>query len=247
MENVRYEPMLVTYIDILGFEGLVKTKTAGEISRILRLFNEATAPPKFKHDIPDMPIQEHVSFSDLNMTCTPLHKRGNRGIVFQQFLRLVHAQTTLLIDDGVLIHGGIAVGLATKSYRKFFGPAVIQAYRLERKKPGLPRILVDPSLLLEVQRNPLVWMHDRDDELKACESFLAHDANGDAYIDYLRMVAGEIEDYDWVLREHKALIAQRMVRYAKDKDIRAKYEWLRDYHAKTVRSFNRRIRKQGKS
>ena len=97
--------MLVSYEDILGFGELVKSKSAGEISRILRVFNETTAPPKFKSDIPDLPRQEHVSFSDLTMTCTPLRKRGNRGIVFNQFLRLVHAQSILLIDEGVLIRG----------------------------------------------------------------------------------------------------------------------------------------------
>jgi len=123
MAKVEYEPMLVSYVDILGFGELIRTKTAGEISRILRIFNEETAPPNLKrHDhIPDLPQQEQVSFSDLIMTCTPLRKRGNRGVVFNQFLRLIHAQSVLLIDEGILIRGGIAIGPATKSYRKYFG------------------------------------------------------------------------------------------------------------------------------
>jgi hypothetical protein len=38
MAKVEYEPMLVSYVDILGFGELIRTKTAGEISRILRIF-----------------------------------------------------------------------------------------------------------------------------------------------------------------------------------------------------------------
>jgi hypothetical protein len=118
--RVEYEPMLVSYVDILGFGELIKTKSAGEISRILRVFNQTTAPHRFKGniDIPDLPKQEQVSFSDLTMTCTPLRKQRNRGVVFNQFLRHVHAQSILLIEEGLLIRGGIAVGQATKKLQE---------------------------------------------------------------------------------------------------------------------------------
>jgi hypothetical protein len=238
--DVQYEPMLVTYVDILGFEDLVREKSANDISRILRVFNEETAPAKFKHDVPDMPKQEHVSFSDLNMTCTRLRGSGNRGIVFNQFLRLVHAQSILLLDEGIPIRGGIAVGPATRSYRKYYGPAVIQAYRLEQRKPGPPRILVDPSVLHEIENNPLLWMHDKEDELKTAKSFLAYD-DGVAHIDYLRIAIGEAEDSAWVVEQHDMLINERLARYAKReyKHVREKYEWLRRYHDRTVRSLKK--------
>lgn len=57
------------------------------------------------------------------------------GIVFNQFLRLIRAQSILLIDEGTLIRGGIAIGPATKSYRKYFGPAVVTAYEWEQFQP----------------------------------------------------------------------------------------------------------------
>jgi hypothetical protein len=235
-KRVEYEPMLVSYVDILGFRELVRTSSAGKLSRILRVFNETTAPPKFKRGIkvPDLPQQEHVSFSDLNMTCTPLRKRGNRGIVFNQFLRLVHAQTVLLINENVLIRGGIAVGSAARSYRKFFGPAVIQAYELEQRKPGHPRIMVGASVLQEVERNPLLWMHDRNDELKVVQNFLDHDDDGSAYIDYLRLVLGESEDPQWVLRMHDEFIEKGLTSFGNDESIGPKYKWLRTYHDRTV-------------
>jgi hypothetical protein len=242
MRKVEYVPMLVSYVDILGFGDLIKTKTAGEISRILRLFNETTAPPtiRCRDAIPDLPEQEQVSFSDLVMTCTPLRKPGNRGIIFNQFLRLVHAQSILLIDEGVLIRGGIAVGMATKSYRKYYGPAVITAYEWEQFQPGHPRVMVDPSVMREVEANPAVWMHDREDELKILNGFLAQDEEGNAYIDYLRVVLGESDNPDLVLRKHDELINARLALFAANKSIRRKYEWLRVYHDRIVSSMKGR-------
>jgi hypothetical protein len=248
MAKVEYEPMLVSYVDILGFGELIRTKTAGEISRILRIFNEMTAPPNLKshRHIPDLPQQEQVSFSDLIMTCTPLGKRGNRGIVFNQFLRLIHAQSILLIDEGILIRGGIAIGPATKSYRKYFGPAVVTAYEWEQFQPGHPRIMVDSSVMREIKNNPTLWMHDREDELKVVKGFLAFDEEDNAYIDYLRVVLGESEDPDWVLRHHDQFINDRLAQFANSRSIRRKYEWLRVYHDRTVKALRPAGGKRGK-
>lgn len=238
MVKVRYESMLVSYIDILGFGELIKRKTAGDISRILRLFNETTAPPNFRLSdrIPDLPVQEQVSFSDLTMTCTPLGRRRHRGVIFHQLLRLVHAQSILLIDEGILIRGGIAVGPATKSYRKYFGPAIITAYEWEQFKPGHPRIMVDPSVLREVEENPFVWMHDCEDEIRAINGFLARDEEGNAYVDYLRVILGESEDPGFVLRRHDEFINDRLAAFAENRSVRRKYEWLRVYHDRTARA-----------
>jgi hypothetical protein len=170
------------------------------------------------------------------MTCTPLRKRGNRGVVFNQFLRLIHAQSVLLIDEGILIRGGIAIGPATKSYRKYFGPAVVTAYEWEQFQPGHPRIMVDPSVMREIEKHPALWMHDREDELKVVKGFLAYDEEGNAYIDYLRVVLGESEDPDWVLRQHDQFINDRLELFANSRSIRRKYEWLRVYHDRTVKA-----------
>jgi hypothetical protein len=49
MAKAKHEPMLASYVDILGFGELIKMKTAGEISRILPIFNETTATPTLKN------------------------------------------------------------------------------------------------------------------------------------------------------------------------------------------------------
>lgn len=41
-KKVRYSFSLITYLDVLGFRNLIKQKTAGEISRLLRILKETT-------------------------------------------------------------------------------------------------------------------------------------------------------------------------------------------------------------
>jgi hypothetical protein len=96
--------------------------------------------------------------------------------------------------------------------------------------------MVDPSVLREVQQNPLLWMHDRADEQKVVNSFLARDEEGNAYIDYLRVVLGESDDPAGVLNKHDQLINNRLAQFANNRSIRRKYEWLRVYHDRTVRA-----------
>jgi hypothetical protein len=142
----------------------------------------------------------------------------------------------LLIDEGILIRGAIAIGPATKSSRKYFGPAVATAYEWEQFQPGHPRIMVDPSVIHEIEENPALWMHDREDQLKVVSGFLAYDEEGNAYIDCLRVVLGESEDPECVLRQHDQFINDRLALFAKSKSIRRKYESLRVYHDRTVKA-----------
>ena len=44
MRRVQYEQALVIYIDILGFQQLIDSRRAGEISRTIRLVRDAVKP-----------------------------------------------------------------------------------------------------------------------------------------------------------------------------------------------------------
>lgn len=246
MAKVEYEPMLVSYVDVLGFGELINTKTAGEISRLLRIFNETTAPHRFKNQakLPGLPEEDQVSFSDLVLTCTPLKGRGDRDTVFQQFTRIVHAQAILMLDEGILIRGGIAAGLATKSYRKYFGPAVITAYEWEQRKPGHPRVMVDPSVMQRLSETNRDEPYRRDDQVEVIKSFLASDDDGNCYIDYLRVALYESDDPAWVLKKHNELINRRLKLFADNPPIREKYEWLRQYHDKVAEDLKVRGRQK---
>jgi hypothetical protein len=241
-KRVEYETALVSHIDILGFRELINTETPGNISKILRVFSEAIEPTQFKIAIPRLSPEQFISFSDLTISVIPL-RRANvfaRGAIFMHLLRMVHAQATLFYDHGLLIRGGIVVGEARRSYRRFFGPAVIRAYEVESQEAIYPRIVVDQSVINEVKVNPQVWTHDRASELSEVRKLLRRDdENGVLYVDYLNVIRDELDDpsfYATYLEKYHDLIAERLRRYPRGSGARRKYEWMSRYYRRVVRN-----------
>src|SRR6266446_5660701 len=67
-KRVRYTPSLVTYVDILGFKKIIEERSAGQISRLLRIMTHMTKPwPPFAK-LMKMVWQ---NFSDLSVRVTP--------------------------------------------------------------------------------------------------------------------------------------------------------------------------------
>ena len=62
---VNYERSILTYIDIPGFREMIATKTAGDISRSIRVAREAVEAHRFKTSSPETPEADFRNFSDL--------------------------------------------------------------------------------------------------------------------------------------------------------------------------------------
>jgi hypothetical protein len=231
------------------FGELVRTKTAGEISRTIRIVKEAVQPRHLKtgsktkfREIPD---EDFANFSDLSIISIPLRRTSHlppRGRLYSQLIHLVHAQATLLADEGLLIRGGVTVGKLVKSWGQLFGPAIIRAYELESKIAKYPRIVVGKEVFDELAANAGLWVRDPKTDQKAVRGLLRKDDDGELFIDYLRIIWDELEnpgaDYEMLLARHSALIAKQLIRYSEVPAIRLKYEWMDRYHASTVSRLN---------
>ena len=188
-KRVRYQRSLVCHLDLLGFKQLVQQKSPGEISRVLRLFSDEVSP-KASVPVKELNRKQFVSFSDLHITVIPIGAEAgySRGLVFLQLLRLVHAQAILFFEHGIVVRGAVVVGDAVRSHGRFFGQGIIDAYEIESRDAVYPRIIVAASVLEELDKNPKLWTHDRDDERKAVKGLLHCDEeSGLHYIDYLRV------------------------------------------------------------
>lgn len=250
MTHVKYKEGLVSYVDIMGFGDLVRTKKAGDISRIIRVTKETVQPRKIKTRFKTMsigiPDDEYANFSDLSIISIPLRDTSGfppRGRIFSQLIHLVHAQAILLADEGLVIRGGVTAGKFVKSWGQLFGPAIIRAYELESKIADYPRIVVGPEVLEELAANPGLWVHDRKTDQVAVRRLLRKDDDGQFFIDYLRVIRDEVDDpvagYNWFLSRHEALIAERLQRYSKNPRVRRKYEWMERYHADVLSRLRR--------
>lgn len=240
MAPVRYAIGLVTYIDILGFKELIDTRTAGDISRIIRVVKEAVRPRRFKSRIKEIPDDEFVSFSDLSVIATPLEKARHSAPALQLYsllMHLIHAQSTLIFDYGIIIRGAVTIGEVVRSWRQLYGPAIVRAYELERHCAVHPRIIIDRAVFDVLEGLPGAWHNDEDYDKRALAEITREDEDGILFVDYLRAIQGEFDDpsfYSTFLAKHRSLIRKRLKKYTDKSRIRAKYEWLKRYHGETV-------------
>lgn len=249
--NVPYQRSLVTYIDVLGFRDIIRTKTPNDISRSIRIVRESVQPKRFKTPIPGLRDDEYLNFSDLTIIWTPLTPNGQLdrlGCVHSQILRMVHAQASLLFDEGILLRGGITVGDVARSYGQLFGPAVVRGYDLENKVARFPRIVVGEEVFEELATNPNLWVHDKETDTRGLKTLLHKDFDGEWFVDYLRVIEEELDDrseYPSCLKRHEEFIDQGLADYRQSVSILAKFKWLREYHNRTAKRWFSRNRPVG--
>jgi hypothetical protein len=219
--KVKYTRSIVSYLDILGFGGLIETRRPGEISRILRILSESVRPePIFKSEKIKL-----TKFSDTVIRSMPATTHYPRDLVFE-LRSLLNAQIAL-ISEGILIRGAVTVGDIVQSWRIVYGPAIVKAHALESLKGSPPRVVVDEKALMN--------------EGESCDSELADLLTYDgpiAFLDYLRACEAEFnvpeQEYPLFLKLHRDLIRIGLMKYALDPGILQKYQWLKDYHDRNL-------------
>jgi hypothetical protein len=241
-KTVNYDEALVTYLDILGFRELVQGEAAGRISRTIRLVRDAIKPDRDRARVYEMTYQ---SFSDLAVISIPILTAGNitfrPGVLHSQIVRVATAQVELL-EEGIVLRGGITFGSIVRSYGQLFGPALIRAYDLERTIANYPRIVVDDVVFRELDRNPALTKRGFEHEKTGILALLDKGEDGVWFIDYLRAVHSEAypELFRRMLKRHRQVIKDKLREFEGNKKILEKYEWLRSYHNRTVEQLRMR-------
>jgi len=243
---VNYERSILTYLDILGFSDLIENKSAGDISRSIRVVREAAEPRRFKNAIEEIPEADFRNFSDLCIIRKVIASPGKfpaSGEIFSQILHVVHVQTNLLFDEGILLRGGITVGDVALSYGQLFGPAVVRGYAIESQIARFPRVVVGEEVLQELRTNPALVVHDAEYDLKETKRLLRRDFDGEYFVDYLRIIEQELDDrseYPALLEQHEDFVKRGLKRYQSKPSILSKYKWLREYHRYTLKKWGER-------
>jgi len=229
-KRVAYQTCLVTYFDILGFRSLLKSETAGRISRILRVVKESSRRDKeTERDFDRL----YESFSDLTLrsivVSSPEFLLVRPGLLLYELESIAQVQIELIRRENILVRGGIAIGALVKSWGLVYGSALVKAYEME-KQAKHPRVLIDVHLLDVLRQLSTQGNHDL-----AVAQLVARDRHY-SYVDYLRYRCRLVdwEEQAKFFRLHKQLIEQGLARFSSSPHIREKYEWLRRYHNSRV-------------
>jgi hypothetical protein len=228
---VAYKTCLVTYFDILGFRSLLKSETAGRISRILRVVKESSRRDKeSEHDFDRL----YESFSDLTLrsivVSSPEFLLVRPELLLYELESIAKVQIELILREKILVRGGIAIGALVKSWGLVYGSALVKAYELE-KTAKHPRVFIDDDLLdlLRQLSTPRGTYNSEITQLVATDRH-------HSYVDYLRY-RSRLTDWDEqakFFRKHKQVIEEGLARFSSNLHIRAKYRWLKRYHNSRV-------------
>lgn len=151
-------------------------------------------------------------FSDLLVMATPADGPEVLAGLIEQGARL----QLNLAQKGFFMRGGFAVGLFHDMKDIVFGPALVEAYELERAHAVNPRVVLSEHAA---------------DCLRDYDAPLLTDQDGRAFIDYLAPAFDNAAiDIDALLRRHRNAIAKNLESHRGDSRLWNKYRWTADYH-----------------
>jgi hypothetical protein len=135
--------------------------------------------------------------------------------------------------EGLFSRGGLARGPFFASETFVYGPALVEAYRIESREAVYPRILLSPGLA-EHARQELAAFGGGDTEVH--RTLLAVDDDGRVFVNYLASVFDEPEDVDEMLAIHRRHVLANLEAHRGNERVYKKYEWAAAYHDRFCRS-----------
>ena len=229
--TTKYEERIVAFVDILGFSSMI-SKSESSIEEYEKIKHALDTIQRVKKRVDN--ISAKVStFSDSIVISYPIN---GRDPLFYILIDLIHLQLDLL-QQGVLVRGGIAKGKVRHVQEMVFGPAMVAAYELESKYAVYPRIIVEKEVVDWEKDNYRKQLYGFDSDIKDLEELLKKDQYNDVYyIDILRQ-RNEVDYFqDFISMLHK--VHSIIIDGLKDhnKSVVMKYIWLKNYFNDVITS-----------
>jgi hypothetical protein len=243
-----FERCVVTFIDILGYKNLLRTRHASDIVKVVKALRGFAAgdaddaePPKRSDEFRLYTQSFSESVSDAVVRVRTVDTQSQDGPFAYELIDLMHAIVEC-VNQGILIRGGMTIGpvhVGLDGKGPIFGNAMVRAYEIEENEAVYPRIMIDDDALEAYLNDESLWQDGRFDrhEAEMALEFIGIADDGSYFVDYLRAagpgefdagVAGRFE----FLQRHRKLIVDTLA--IADTKVRRKLVWLANYHNRFV-------------
>lgn len=222
-KEISYRNYYIAFLDILGFSNIVKTQDANYIHKIFSNIKMAKRlVPKDRGG----PIKEKTKFyffSDSIVVAIPSDEENAFESISSNCLLIQH----ILWSYGppVWVRGAIVKGPLYCGETEIFGPALIEAYKLEENLAKYPRIIMtkdtyENGVLESTNHKEISYITPTDDGLKMINT-----------LPYPKFLSGG---------EKLRLQIENTLNFETDPRVREKYIWLRNYFNKFISSEDER-------
>ncbi len=223
-----YDDRVCCFIDILGFSQHISETIDSEgenveekielISRIIDLINKL--PTKSKNGFGES--KRITQFSDSIVLSFTINDLDQVFMMLLDFLRI----TSELAFKGFLIRGGITWGKLIHNDKYLFGPAMIEAYKLESKKAKYPRIVIDKDIYSIGER---FSTNDPEYVREVFDSIISVDDDGEFYIDYISKASSEFDEPIHTIIPYVNSLKKIITKCSgnEDQSVISKIDWLK--------------------
>jgi hypothetical protein len=238
-EARKYEPRLLAYIDVLGWTNLImQSVSRPELLNELFIGQNWLASVPFAETEGKKFFSQHGLSTDMNLDATHFSDTlviscPIKSPASDMLLPRVQGICESLLWHGHYTRGAIVVGDLVHRENLIFGPALIEAYKLERDVAKYPRIIVTPAALPHV--HPTISLPDgRTTYFRNVRM----DFDGLVYVDILGSVAGMQSEKRRSRGFETKVIELVRKKIAKDEGnlgLLAKHNWMLNYLLSVVR------------
>lgn len=225
--SFSYENRIVAFIDILGFENIIKSTIKSQ-SELDNLGTALTYIHNYFSSVRDGYLDKsRVQLSQFSDSIVISVSMKNSSEMLSIFKHLKTIQVNLLFQD-ILLRGGIVKGQLIHNDEILIGPGMINAYKLESKCAMHPRIVIDPKVLWQFSRSDGVKQTERLKDYDYEKSF-AKETDGTAYIDYFNDIMSYLVD-DKDIHSYFRKVCTIVAKHIDNEDIsiKVKYLWMRE-------------------
>lgn len=156
--TITYENRLTAYVDILGWSEAIKTESALSLYNALKPIIERAAfnsqphrnalLEKYGNKINPLMLEVQFGFfSDCLVLSIPVSMEGRIYDVISHI-------SMKLLQRGFAVRGGISAGELFHNDQIIFGPALIEAHKIESQQANFPRVMIDPRAIEATGINP---------------------------------------------------------------------------------------------
>jgi hypothetical protein len=203
--KIEQQIFYVAFLDILGFKAMVESEANGNngiyLNKLFKCHIEAKA-------IFDANTLTTIQFSDSIVISEPYNAKS-----FTRFVKAIAKYQRLLLNEGLLCRGGIAVNRHFSNGAFTFSAGLIDAYKVESETARFPRVVISPDVI------DLVF------PMKDIPPELILEDDGQYFIDYL----GITKHTDLVILTNKIQEIVMSLRRSKSSSVREKGIWLASY------------------